>query len=306
LNKSQNIELIPLFLDIGRRVMKLEKIKSSKQIGKNKINASDMLIYGILSAGIVVMILPFLWMLSTALKHSNEVFIFPPQFIPSEITFANFIKVNEFFPVSRFLINSVFVAIVSTAGQLLVSSMAGYAFARIEFKGREVLFLIYLGTLMVPAQVTLTPVFILIKQLGWANTYKALILPGMFSAFGTFFMKQFLQGLPKSLEEAAFIDGAGYLTVFFKVILPLCKSALATLGILAFMQSWNNFLWPLIITSDTSKMTLPLGLASLEGRWATDWNVLMAGTLLNIIPILIVYLFAQKHIIKGLAHTGIK
>lgn len=262
--------------------------------------------YLTLIVGSVIMLLPFLWMISTAFKNSDVVFIFPPEFIPKEITMENFKKVSEAFPVYKFFFNSVLVAVISTLGQLLVSSMAAYAFARIEFRGREVLFLIYLGTMMVPEQVTLTPLFILMKYLGWANTYKALILPGMFTAFGTFLMRQAFLGIPKSLEEAAFIDGAGHLRVFMKIILPLTKPTLATLTVFSFMASWNKFLWPLIITSEVSKMTLPLGLASLQGRWETDWNVLMAGTLINILPMLAVYLIAQKHIIKGLSHTGIK
>lgn len=267
---------------------------------------ASFLKYLILIAGSGIMLLPFLWMLSTAFKNSDLVFIFPPEFIPKEITMENFKKVSEAFPVYKFFINSALVAIATTLGQLLISSMAAYAFARIEFKGRETLFLIYLGTMMVPSQVTLTPLFILMKYLGWANTYKALILPGMFTAFGTFLMRQAFLGIPKSLEEAAFIDGAGHLRVFMKVILPLAKPTLATLAVLSFMSSWNNFLWPLIITSDVSKMTLPLGLANLQGRWETDWNVLMAGTLINILPMLAVYLVAQKHIIKGFSHTGLK
>jgi multiple sugar transport system permease protein len=273
---------------------------------KSKFKIGTFLKYFILIIGTGVMILPFLWMVSTALKSSDVVFVFPPEFIPKKITLENFSKVSQAFPVHKFFFNSVFVAVITTLGQLLISAMAAYAFARIEFKGREILFLIYLGTMMVPSQVTLTPLFIIMKYLGWANTYKALILPGMFSAFGTFLMRQTFLGIPKSLEEAAFIDGAGHLRVFFRIILPLAKPTLAALAVFAFMGSWNNFLWPLIITSDVSKMTLPLGLANLQGRWETDWNVLMAGTLINIVPILVVYLFAQKHIIKGLSHTGIK
>lgn len=278
----------------------------SSMENRQNLNISSFLRYVVLILGAGIMLLPFLWMISTAFKNSDVVFVFPPQFIPKEITFENFKAVKEAFPIFKFFFNSSFVAIATTLGQLLVSSMAAYAFARIEFRGREVLFLIYLGTLMVPAQVTLTPLFILMRYLGWANTYKALILPGMFTAFGTFLMRQAFLGIPKSLEEAAFIDGAGHFRVFWKIILPLTKPTLATLAIFSFMGSWNNFLWPLIITSDISKMTLPLGLASLQGRWETDWNVLMAGTLINILPMLIVYLIAQKHIIKGLSHTGIK
>jgi multiple sugar transport system permease protein len=252
------------------------------------------------------MIAPFLWMLSTSLKTMEATFVMPPQWIPKKITFSNYAEVTQVFPMLKFLANSFIVSIISTLGQLLLCSMAAYAFARMEFKGRNLLFLLYLGTLMIPSQVTLTPLFILMQKLQWANTYKALILPGMFSAFGTFLMRQFFLSIPKSLEEAAFIDGANHFTVFFKVILPLSKTPLATLTIFSFMASWNDFLWPLIITSDVNHMTLPVGLASLQGRWVTNWNLLMAGTLISIVPILIVYIFAQKYFIKGIALTGIK
>jgi multiple sugar transport system permease protein len=266
----------------------------------------DVLVYMILILGSIIMIGPFAWMLSTSLKSVDATFIMPPQWIPKDITFINYQKVTEVFPMYKFLANSIFVSVSSTLGQLLFCSMAAYAFARMEFKGRDALFLLYLGTLMVPSQVTLTPLFILMKKLDLANTYRALILPGMFSAFGTFLMRQFFLTIPKSLEEAAFIDGAGYIRVFFKIILPLSKTALATLGIFSFMASWNDFLWPLIITSDIGHMTLPLGLSSLQGRWTTNWNILMAGTLISIVPILIVYIFAQKYFIKGITLTGIK
>ena len=266
----------------------------------------DVLVYMILILGSIIMIGPFAWMLSTSLKSVDATFIMPPQWIPKDITFINYQKVAEVFPMYKFLLNSIFVSVSSTLGQLLFCSMAAYAFARMEFKGRDALFLLYLGTLMVPSQVTLTPLFILMKKLDLANTYRALILPGMFSAFGTFLMRQFFLTIPKSLEEAAFIDGAGYIRVFFKIILSLSKTALATLGIFSFMASWNDFLWPLIITSDIGHMTLPLGLSSLQGRWTTNWNILMAGTLISIVPILIVYIFAQKYFIKGITLTGIK
>lgn len=266
----------------------------------------DVLVYMILILGSIIMIGPFAWMLSTSLKTVDATFIMPPEWIPKDITFSNYLKITEIFPMYKFLLNSIFVSVSSTLGQLLFCSMAAYAFARMEFKGRDALFLLYLGTLMVPSQVTLTPLFILMKKLDLANTYRALILPGMFSAFGTFLMRQFFLTIPKSLEEAAFIDGAGYIRVFFKIILPLSKTALATLGIFSFMASWNDFLWPLIITSDIGHMTLPLGLSSLQGRWTTNWNILMAGTLISIIPILIVYIFAQKYFIKGITLTGIK
>lgn len=272
----------------------------------NKLTLKKVVFYMLLVIGSVVMLLPFLWMLSTSLKTSGATMLLPPEWIPKDITFENFVTVTETMPMGKFFMNSIFVAITSTFFQVLICAMAGYAFARIDFKGREVLFYIYLGTLMVPSQVTLTPLFIIMRTLGWVNTYIALILPGIFSAFGTFLMRQFFKGIPKSLEEAAFVDGAGYISIFFRIILPLSKPVLATLWIFGFMASWNNYLWPLIITSDTSHMTLPLGLASLQGRWTTDWNVLMAGTLISIAPILFVYVFTQKYIIKGMTHTGLK
>lgn len=266
-----------------------------------------ILTYIILILGAISMIVPFLWMLSTALKTDAATFVLPPEIIPKEITFNNFIKVSELMPVFRFFMNSLGVAVTITVGQLIICSMGGFAFARIDFKGRNLIFLLYLGTLMIPSQVTLTPLFILMKYLGWINTYKALIIPSMFKvAFGTFLMKQFFMNVPKSIEEAAFLDGVGYFKLFKDIFVPLAKPALATLSIFSFMESWNNFLWPLIVTNDTLHMTLPLGLSVLQGRWATNWNLLMAGTVINVLPILIVYIFAQKYFIEGLTHTGIK
>lgn len=260
----------------------------------------------ILVVGAICMIIPFLWMISTSLKTSSATFVFPPEWIPKNPSLDSYKQVFETVPMLTFFMNSIFIAMVTTFFQVLICAMAGYAFARIEFKGREVLFYIYLATLMVPQQVTLTPLFIIMTKLGWANTYQALILPGIFSAFGTFLMKQFFMDIPNSIEEAAFIDGAGYVKIFFKIIIHLAKPVIATLWIFAFMSSWNNFLWPLIITSDTAHMTLPLGLSALKGRWTTDWNVLMAGTLVSILPMLFVYIFTQKYIIKGLTHSGLK
>lgn len=279
-------------------------IKLKRLVGKRGL--FHFLLYIILIAGGIFMVAPFAWMLSTALKTGENTFVIPPQWIPSHPTLRNFKDVTQLFPMMHFLGNSLFVSVVGTLGQLLVCSMAAYVFARMEFRGRDVIFLLYLGTLMIPQQVTLTPLFILMKNLGWANTYKALILPGMFSAFGTFLMRQNFMTIPRSLEEAAFIDGAGHLTVFFKIIMPLSKISLAALSIFAFMGTWNDFLWPLIITSDINHMTLPLGLSSLQGRYTTNWNLLMAGTLISVVPILIVYLFAQKYFIKGVTMSGIK
>ncbi|WP_201450158.1 carbohydrate ABC transporter permease [Pontibacillus sp. HMF3514] len=264
------------------------------------------LFYTVLILGALVMIIPFVWMLSTSLKTSGGTMVLPPQIIPEEVNWSNYQRVTEAFPILRFLWNSTLVAGLSTVGQLILCSMAAYAFARLQFKGRDALFLLYLATLMVPTQVTMTPQFILMKYLGWTDTYQGLILPGMFNAFGTFLLRQFFLNIPRELEEAAFIDGASHFRVYWQVILPLAKPALATLMVFSFMQSWNNFLWPLIIVSDTEMMTLPLGLANLQGRWATDWNLMMAGVVISVLPVLAVYMFAQKYFIQGLTMGGLK
>lgn len=262
--------------------------------------------YFVLSLGALIMIVPFVWMVSTSLKTKGATMVFPPQILPETISWENYMRVAETFPIGKFLLNSALVSVVSTVGQLILASMAAYAFARLEFKGRDKLFFLYLATLMVPTQVTMTPQFILMKYLGWLNTYQGLIVPGLFSAFGTFLLRQFFLTIPKSLEEAAFMDGASHFRVYWQVILPLAKPALATLAVFAFMQSWNNFLWPLIVISDKGMMTLPLGLSMLQGRWETDWNLMMAGVVISVIPILAVYLFAQKYFIQGITLSGLK
>ncbi|QFT87725.1 L-arabinose transport system permease protein AraQ [Bacillus sp. THAF10] len=266
----------------------------------------NVLFYLILILGAAIMLVPFIWMISTSLKTSGATMVLPPQFIPEEFNLENYQRVADTFPVFKFLWNSLLVAVTSTIGQLLLCSMAAYAFARLEFKGRDVIFVIYLATLMVPSQVTMTPQFILMKYMGWLDTYQGLILPGMFNAFGTFLLRQFFLGIPKELEEAAFMDGANHFRIFAQIILPLSMPALATLMIFSFMQSWNNFLWPLIVVNSPDMMTLPLGLSLLQGRWETDWNLMMAGVVISVIPVLAVYSFAQRYFIQGITLSGMK
>jgi len=252
------------------------------------------------------MIVPFLWMISTSLKADQYVLTMPPQFFPQPLTISSYVRLAELFPIGRMFFNSLLAATLTTLGQLSTCSMAAYAFSRIRFKGSNALFLVYLATLMIPFQVTITPLFILMRYLGWINTYQGLILPGVFSAFGTFLLRQFFLGLPRELEEAAFIDGASRWTVYWRIILPLGKPALATLGVLSFMESWNAFLWPLFIVRDMELMTLPVGLATLHGRWLTQWNLVMAGTVITVLPMLAVYLLAQQYFVKGVVLSGIK
>ena len=270
------------------------------------LRPADYATYAVLGIGAVAMLLPFAWMLSTSIKTGDATFVMPPQLIPTAPTFENYSAIFAAVPMGQFLVNSIFVSVTSTVLMVLTCAMAGYAFARIKFPGREIVFYAYLATLMIPQQVTLVPLFVIMTWLHWGNTYQALILPSSFGAFGTFLLRQFYLRLPREVEEAAFMDGAGYVRIFFTIGLQLARPALATLAVFAFMASWNSFLWPLIITSDQSMMTLPVGLSFLNGRYTTDWNVLMAGAVIGTLPIIAVYVFAQKYIIQGLATTGLK
>lgn len=266
----------------------------------------SVLIQFLLVCATVSFLFPFIWMLSGAFKSGTEVVKMPPTLIPSALNFNNFIEIQQYFPIFKFLQNSIIVSVVTTAVQLLVSTMAAFVFAKIQFKGRETLFLVFLITMMIPMQVTMTPLFIVFQKLGLVNTLAGIILPGIFSAYGTFLLRQHIMTIPDVLLEAAYMDGAGYFKVFRSIIVPLSKPALATFGIFSFMSSWNNFLWPLLIISNKDLMTLPIGLSKLQGRWATDWNILMAGNVVSFIPIFIVFLFAQKYFIKGMTMSGIK
>ena len=266
----------------------------------NRESTKDLAAHILLTLAAVCLVFPFVWMLSGAFKDALEAVKMPPQLIPSRFNLDNFINIMKYFPIDRFLLNSIFVAVITVALQLLFCSMAAFVFAKIRFRGREFLFLVYLITLMIPIQVTMTPLFIVFSKLQLNDTYLGLILLGVFSAFGTFLLRQHIMTVSDSLMEAAFIDGASYFRVFFQIILPLSKPALATLGVLAFMNTWNSYLWPLIIINSTELMTLPLGLTKLIGRWSTEWNILMAGNVVSFIPMLLVYIFAQNYLIKGL------
>ena len=267
-----------------------------------------ILVLVLIVAGALAMLIPFVWMLSTSLKPSGALLTLPPRLIPEEPTAEPYRRVMQAFPMARVFLNSVLVALGTTAGQLVLASMSGYAFARFDFRGRDVLFYVYLATLMVPFAVTVTPLFIIVTELGWTNSYAGLIFPPMFSAFGTFLMRQFFLSIPRELEEAATIDGASTFGTFVRVIVPISGPAFATLGIFSFMQSWNNFLWPLLIVSDRDFMTLPLALSTLQGLYPgqTEWNLIMAGTVISIVPMIVVFLFAQRWVIEGVTASGLK
>jgi multiple sugar transport system permease protein len=254
-------------------------------------------------------LVPFLWMLSTALKTRAEVFTFPPILIPPEPRWENFARVFEAFPFLKYARNSLFVTVSVTIFQTLTSAMAAYAFSRLRFPGRDRLFLLYLGTLMVPSVVTLIPSYILMTErfLGWVDTYKALIIPASLGgAFNTFLIRQFLLSLPVDLEDAARIDGATPLQIFWKLVLPLSKPVLAIVSVFTFMNSWNSFLWPLLMIKDQDNLVLTVGLSAMQGRWGTRWPELMAGTLMSILPILVLLILFQRYFEEGITFTGLK
>lgn len=257
---------------------------------------------------IAVMVLPFVWMLSTSLKAQQYILKMPPQLIPDPLTFESYAILSDRIALVRTMFNSVFVALATTVGQILVSAMAAFAFARMTWRGRDVVFLLYLATMMIPSIVLVLPQFILVRSLGWMNSYAALIFPGLFSAFGTFLLRQSFRTLPKDFEEAAFVDGANYFTIFWRIILPLSKPALATLAIFSFMGSWNSYLWPLFVARQPQVTTLPVALATLQGGPSalTEWNIVMAGSVVAVLPILLVYLLAQRWFVSGVVSSGIK
>lgn len=249
---------------------------------------------------------PFVWMLLTSFKPLSEIFQVPPTWWPEEFTFQNYIDAFTAAPFARFYGNSLFVAMAVTVGQLVTCSLAAYAFARLKFRGREVLFYIFLGTMMVPAHVTMIPGFMLLHWFGWIDTYAALIVPGLASAFGTFLLRQFFMTIPVELEEAAFIDGCSRMGVLWRIIIPLSKPALATLAIFTFMAVFNDFIWALIVLNTEEMYTVQLGLAIFRDRYSTEWGNLMAGSVVATLPILIVFFFAQKYFIKGITLSGLK
>lgn len=262
-------------------------------------------LYLLIVVAAAVMLFPFLWTVITSITADGNLAA-GPTLIVKDPTLSAYRTLLDTLPMWRITLNSLVVAIVATLAQLITGSMAAYGFARLEFRGKQVIFALYLATLMVPLQVLVVPLFIEMKTLSLQDTYFALLAPSLASAFGIFLVKQAIDGVPRELDEAATIDGGGHLRIFVTIILPLVRPALATLAIFAFMGSWNSFLWPLVVMRSPELMTLPLGLSTLHGQFTTQWNVVMAGSVLSIIPIAIIYLLAQRHIITGLAHTGIK
>jgi multiple sugar transport system permease protein len=268
------------------------------------IKGKSFLIHSVLIIGAVLMIVPFIWMILTSLKTYAESIHVPPVIFPEKIMLSNYMDVFGLLPFFKFMFNTFIVTLLRTLGQLLLCSMAAYAFARINFPGRNVLFVLALSVLMVPGQVFLLPQYMIMVKLGWLNTLQAIVVPGLFSAFGTFLLRQFFMGIPKELEEAARLDGCNHFQIYWRIMLPLAKPGLIALGIFTVLWSWNELMWPMIVNSSLEAMTLSVGLSSLQGQYATNYPILMAGSFLAILPMLVLFMFLQKQFIEGIAITG--
>lgn len=262
-----------------------------------------------LFAGLVVS-LPFVWMFSTSFKANDEVFVFPPQLIPEDWLWTNYLEAWNSAPFGQYFFNSIFTTLIIVAVQLVTSVLAAYAFARLRFKGKNFLFLLVMATMMIPIQVTFIPNFLIIKQLGWFDTYLALTLPVAASAFGIFMIRQAFLQVPKELEEAAKLDGCNHFQMIRHVMMPLSSASIITFGLFSFIWHYNDFFWPLIATNSEELRTLQVGLSSLiteeGGQEGTQWNLIMAAASIVILPLLILFAFVQKYIVKGIATTGLK
>lgn len=274
----------------------------------NRRTVQLAVIYVIMILVALLIILPLAWMIITSLKPKAEWFTRTIEWWPRRVTFENYTKIlnDPSLPIVRWFFNSLFVASVSTGLILIVDSLAGYAYARLQFFGRNAIFGLMLATMMLPGIMFLVPNFITVYNLRLLNSYAGVIIPGLAGVFGVFYLRQFFQTIPKELEEAAEIDGANKFQTFAQVAMPLAKSALATLGIITFLGSWNDFLWPLLILKDRQLQTLPPGLATLQGAYTSEYGLMMAGAVIVAIPVLIIYIALQRFIVASVATTGLK
>jgi multiple sugar transport system permease protein len=258
----------------------------------------------------LTMVVPFLWMVTTSLKPPGTEFAYPPELLPRDVDWENYRRLFTLVPFGRYFVNTLFVTAMIVLGQLVICSMAAYGFARLNFIGRDLIFVLYLATMMIPFQVTLIPSFLMVFRLGWVNTYQGLIIPGISSAFGIFLLRQAFLGVPRDYQDAARLDGASEWRIFAEIFVPLNGPALATLGVFAFMGAWTDLLWPLLIARDQELRTLELGLAyfnaSATAFRQTNWPLMMAAAVVVMLPVLLVYIFAQRYFVRGIALSGVK
>jgi multiple sugar transport system permease protein len=254
----------------------------------------------------VMALTPAFWMVSASLMHSGEASAFPPKFIPSQVTFEHYVTLFTKLQLWRYLFNSLFLSITITLISLFFNSMAGYAFAKYRFRGRDRMFRLLVAEMVIPAQVTTLPLFLMLNKVGLINTYAGVIVTGMATIYGIFLIRQFALSIPDSILEAARIDGAGDFKIYWTIVLPLCKPILITLAIFTFMGAWNDFFWPLIVLTDNSMYTLPVALAILSGEHVQDTELMMAGSVITILPVMVVFLALQKYYIGGLIAGSVK
>lgn len=273
---------------------------------KKKLSIGRIIVYLVLCMGVVITIFPFVWMILTSFKNQTESIRIPVVVFPKEWLYQNYISVFESVPFARMYLNTVINAVVIVSVQLVLCSMAAYAFARIKFPGRDIIFAILLSVLMIPSSFFILPQYQIIQKLGLLNTIPALFLPNLFSIFGTFLMRQFFMALPVELEDAARIDGCSRFMIYYKIMLPLVKSGLVALGILTLRFAWNDLMWPMIVNTSAEKMTLSAGLSYLQGQYVTNYPLMMAGAVMAVMPLLILFSIFQKQFIEGIAIQGIK
>ncbi len=280
--------------------------KQSRRLSRKLIER--IILYAVMSFIALIILLPLFWMFSTSLKPKAELFSREIQWIPQHPTFDNYQKIvdNSSTPIVTWFMNSMVIASIATVLVLVVDSLAAYAYARLEFPGRNLIFGLLLATLFLPGLMFVVPNFLTINALNLLNTFPGVILPGLAGVFGVFFLRQFFITIPKEIEEAAYIDGASTLQTFYKIVLPLTKPALATLGVITFLASWNDFLWPLLVLKDRDLQTLPIGLRSLQGAYTSEYGLMMAGAVIAAIPVLVIYVALQRFIVASVVSSGVK
>ena len=286
-----------------RRLIKKAGEKPSNRLCRK---AYKVITYVILSTLALTMLVPFLWMIATSFMDELEVYSPTPKFIPKKFLWSNYKEALTMLPFGRFFLNTLIMSMGVVVGQLLICSLAAYSFARLRFPGRDKIFSVYLSTMMIPGIVTLIPAFLIIDAFRWINTYWALIVPFLNSVWGIFLLRQFFLTLPQELEDAARIDGASSFMIYWRIILPLSKPALATLGIFSFMSTWKEFLWPLIVTNKMEMRPVEVGIALFHSIYSTNWPYQMAAAVVVMLPIVVVFFFTQRYFVRGIALTGMK
>lgn len=281
--------------------------KMPVRFNRKRINWKHVILHIVLIFVCLISMFPFIWMISSSLKDSELIFSYPPELIPNPISWANYPQAWEEADIGGAMVNSLIIAVTATVGSIFVSSMVAYGFAKTNFKGKSICFMIVLSTMMIPSHVTLIPMFIIFKQFGWINTFYPLIVPSLFgTAANVFMMRQYMLKIPDDFRDSGFIDGCGHIRIWLQIILPMCVPTLVSLGVLTFMGHWNNYLGPMIYLSSRDKMTVPLVLRMFKGNYSTKWHLLMAASCIALAPVILLYIASQRFIISGIMLGGIK